>query len=242
MRSTFTFPSRPLRAAALAALLGGLSLGACSPSVNQAYKASIDQRLAALASSGQRYEAPASAEPMPLAVGQWSRYKLVDDEGRPGFMTYKVVGEQDGAWWLEIVSESYVSRTISLALMDLGNRRDPSTFDVKQMKTKTDDNAVQELPESVVGLMRPLWKPMVDSLTVDWAQKPQEPAEAPAGAFDACYRVRASVAFAGSTWTSDGWSHPAVPINGTVKARGVDNRSSLDLVEFGLSGAQSELL
>lgn len=242
MRSTFTLSRRHLRATTFAALLSGLGLAACSPSVNQSYKASIDQRVAALGSSGQSYEAPTSAEPMPLAVGQWSRYKLVDDEGRPGFITYKVVGERDGAWWVEIVNESYVSRSVNLALIDLGNRKDPSTFDVKEMKTKNDDEAVRELPASIVSLMQPLWKPIVSSLIIDWAEKPQEPAEAPAGSFDACFKVRATVAFAGSSWTSDGWSHPAVPINGTVKSRGVDTATSLDLVEFGLSGAQSELM
>jgi hypothetical protein len=224
--------------------LGTLSalIAACSPSVNPAYKASIDQRLAGVQRSEARYEAPASPEPMPLAVGQWSRYELVDAEGRPGFITYGIVGEDGGAYWLEILQESYTSRLVTLMLVDLGDRRDPSTVDVKQMKQKTNDDPVNELPASMLSLMKPMWSPLVDALIVDFHDKPQEPAEAPAGFFDGCYKVQASVSFGGSTWTSVGWSHPAVPISGAVKSRGVDNPSTLDLVELGTSGAKSELM
>lgn len=223
--------------------LGVLSLlAACSPSVNQAYKASIDQRVAGLHPSGTHYDAPASAEPMPIAVGQWSRYKLVDSDGHPGFISYNVVGESDGAYWLEMLQESYTSRLVTLMLVDLGDRRDPSTVDVKQMKQKTNDDAVNELPSSMLSLMKPMWGSIVESLVVDLHDKPQEAAEAPAGSFDACYKVQATVSFAGKSWTSVGWSHPAVPLSGAVKTRGVDNPSAMDLIDFGTTGAKSELM
>jgi hypothetical protein len=225
----------------LLALVLLLAFSACSPSVNQSYKASIDQRVAALQPSGQKYEAPAAPEPLPLAVGQWSRYKLVDEEGHPGFISYNVVGEEGGAYWIEMLNESYTSRLVTLMLIDLGDRRDPSTVDVRQMKQKTDDGSVNELPAPVLGLMKSIWGPLVDALIVDWREKPQEAAEAPAGTFDACFKVQATVAFAGKSWTTDTWSHPAVPINGGVKSRGVDKPSSMDLVAFGLTGAKSEL-
>ncbi len=232
-----------LRSSALAALLCGASLAACGgPSVNQAYKSSIDQRVAALGTSPQRYEAPATTEPMPLAAGQWSRYQLVDADGHPGFITYNIVGETDGAYWLEMLQESYTTRSVILGLIDLGDRKNPASFNVKQLRTKTNDEPVNEIPESVVGLMKPLWKPLVDNLIVDWHEKPQEPAEAPAGTFDACYKVRATVDLAGSTYTSDTWSHPAVPISGAVKSQGVGNPSSMRLIEFGTTGAKSELM
>ena len=220
------------------ALLGG----ACSPSVNQSYKASIDQRVAGLHASGQKYGAPASPEPMALAAGQWSRYKLVDDEGHPGFITYNVVGQEGSAWWIEIVNESYTSRLVTLMLVDLGDRKDPSSVDVKQMKQKTDDNSVNELPAPVLSLMKSVWGPLTESLVINWNQRPQEAADAPAGTFEACYKVQGTVSFAGKSWTSVGWSHPAVPITGGVKSRGVDNRTEMDLIEFGLTGAKSELM
>jgi hypothetical protein len=237
MRSSFT-RSR----VAVPAIVLSLLLGACGPSVNQAYKASIDQRLLALSASDQKYEAPTSAEPMPLAVGQWARYKAVDGEGHPGFASYNVVGQEGNAFWIEMLQESYTSRNVTLMLVDLGDRKTPSSVDVKQMRQKSDDHAVNELPASMLSLMKPIWKPLVDTLIIDWQQKPQEAADAPAGSFDACYKVQATVAFGGKSWTSVSWSHPAVPINGAVKTRGVDNPSQMDLVGFGLTGAKSELM
>lgn len=226
------------------ALAAGLSiaLGACSPSVNPAYKSSIDQRVAALRPSGSSFEAPTTPEPMPLAVGQWSRYQLVDTEGQPGFITYSVVGEDGGAFWIETIQEGYTSRTVSLMLADLGDRRDPGTVDVKQMKQKVDDQAVTELPPALVSMMKPMWKPIVDGLLTDWREKPQEPASVPAGAFDACYKAQATVSFAGKSWTSLVWSHPAVPLSGAVKSQGVDNPGTMQLIEFGTTGATSELM
>jgi hypothetical protein len=110
------------------------------------------------------------------------------------------------------------------------------------MKQKADDGGVNEFPAPVLGLMKSLWAPLIESLVLDWQDKPQELTEAPAGTFEACYKVQGSVSFAGKTWTSVGWSHPAVPITGSVKGRGVDNPSQIDLVEFGTSGAKSELM
>jgi len=231
-----------MRSISITALLLGLALGACSPSVNQSYKSSIDQRLAGLHSSGQKYDAPTAAEPLPLAVGQWTEYKLVDEEGRPGFIRYDVVGEAGGAFWIELHQESYTSRQVTLMLIDLGDRRDPAKIELKEMKQKTDDNAVNELPSSMLGLMKSVWGPLVNALIIDWHEKPQEAAEVPAGNFEACYKVQTTVAFAGKSWTSDTWSHPAVPINGAVRSRGVDRPTSMELVEFGLTGAKSELM
>jgi len=61
-----------------------------------------------------------------------------------------------------------------------------------------------------------------------------------AGTFEACYEVQGTVSFAGKSWTSVGGSHPAA--TGGVKSRGVDNRTEMDLIEFGLTGAKSELM
>jgi hypothetical protein len=127
-------------------------------------------------------------------------------------------------------------------LIELGDRKDPSTVDLKKFKQKTDNDNVNEFPDAMLGLMKSMWGPLTDALVINWQDKPQENAEAPAGTFDACDKVQGTVSFVGRSWTSTAWSHPAVPINGAVKSRGVDNPSQMDLVEFGLTGAKSELM
>jgi hypothetical protein len=71
-----------------------------------------------------------SAEPMPLAPGQWAKYKIVDEEGHPSIATYKVVGEEAGAHWIEFEQETYYGETVTLMLSNLGNRRDPDTIEI----------------------------------------------------------------------------------------------------------------
>ncbi|HVZ34797.1 MAG TPA: hypothetical protein VG963_20360 [Polyangiaceae bacterium] len=225
-----------------AGLVLGAALSGCGgASTNAALKANIDQEVAAIHSSGQKYAAPASADPLPLAVGQWSRYEMVDDQGRPGFISYSVVGQESDAYWIEIIHESYVSRVVSLMLVNLGDRKNPNTIEVKRMKQKVDNRSPNEFPASMLGLVKSIWKPLVDSMVVDWHDKPQDAAEVPAGSFDACYKAQATVAFGGKSWTTDVWSHPAVPINGAVKSQGVGQANGMQLVEFGLTGAKSEL-
>src|SRR5690606_5483685 len=74
----------------------------CGPSVNQAAKAEVDRRVAALSQTGARFEAPQALEPRPLAVGQWVEYKTVDEDGKPAFMKQKIVGQQGSAFWFEM--------------------------------------------------------------------------------------------------------------------------------------------
>jgi hypothetical protein len=60
---------------------------------------------------GATVGAPPSFEPLPLAPGQWSRYKMTDDKGQPSFLTYKILSEESGAYWIETLHESYFGRT-----------------------------------------------------------------------------------------------------------------------------------
>jgi hypothetical protein len=225
----------------IAFLVLALGVAGCGASIDPALQASIDQRVGAIHSTGQKYEAPTSAEPLPVTVGQWSRYEVTDDKGKPGFLSYSVVGEEAGAHWIEVIQETYANRIVSLMLIDLGDRRNPDTISVKRLKQKVGNHAPNETPAAMLGLLKSTWKPLVDGLIVDWRQKPQESAEVPAGQFEACYKVQATVSFGGKSWTTDVWSHPAVPINGAVKTHGVDKPNSMQLVEFGLTGAKSEL-
>jgi len=96
-------------------------LAACGSSVNPELQSSIDKRVLSFnQSSDNVYDAPTSTTPLPLAVGQWSRYKLMDKEGKPALMTYKVVGADAGAFWVETVRETYYDKQVTLLLLDLG--------------------------------------------------------------------------------------------------------------------------
>src|SRR5256885_15275936 len=92
----------------------------CGPSIDAAARADVDQRVAALSPPARSFSAPASATPMPLAVGQWVTYKFMNQKGEPSFMTLKLVGQEGSAFWYETLHESYYGKTASRMLGDFG--------------------------------------------------------------------------------------------------------------------------
>ena len=224
---------------ALSCLFVLVGLG-CGQSVNAASKADVDKQIASLQRSSKSYDAPASFEPMPLATGQWAKYKMVDEEGQPSIATYKVVGEEAGAHWIEFEQKTYYGENVTLMLANLGDRRDPDTIKIHRLKTKN-DGTVTEQPPQVLGLMKSMWKPILSNLVIHWERLPQQPATVPAGTFASCYKQRTTVSFVGISRTSDTWAHPAVPMSGTVKSVGVDKPFTMELVGFGLTGASSSI-
>jgi hypothetical protein len=215
---------------------------ACGSSVNPAMQSSIDQRVLSFKQfSDNVYDAPQSTEPLPPAVGQWASYKVMDKEGKPALVTHKVVGEDAGAFWIETVRETYQDKQVTLLLVALGNGKNLDEVEVRAMKQKIDDNEPTEYPAAMLSLMKSLWKPMLENMVVDWQNKEQEDARVPAGVFTKCYQAYSTVSLFGSTEKTHSWSHPVVPLGGNVRSQSVDSTMSMVLLEFGLTGATSEI-
>lgn len=229
--------NKPLTVLAFAA---SLLLAACGPSIDPAARADIDRRVAALQPGSNSISAPTAFEPMPLAAGQWTQYKMIDDEGQPSFLTQKIVGEEAGAHWLETLHESYTGRTAQRMLVAFGNRMDPGQVQIRAVKMKDASGKVTEMPPEVIGMLQGTYRGAVASLVIRWQGLPQERAAVPAGTFEACYRARTDAQWGPFRSTSDSWAHPAVPLSGTVRSLGVDKPYTMELVAFGTSGATSD--
>lgn len=228
--------ARAFCALALGALLGT----ACAPSIDPAAKADIDKRVAALGAPRQQYTAPAGFQPLPFAAGQWTRHKLVDDKGQPSFMTYKVLAQEGDAFWLEVVTEAYSGRTIMKMLVAIPNRMDPSSIDLRAVSMKDKDGRVTNIDGPVLSMLRSSYQSTLSTLTISWQGLPQEDAAAPAGTFAGCFRARTDATWGPWHSANTSWSHAAVPLSGLVKSQGVDKPTSMELVDFGLTGATSE--
>jgi len=138
--------------------LGGFALlsllvAACGPSIDPAARADIDRRVAALQIGANTVPRPTSFEPMPLAPGQWTQYKMIDDKGHPSFLTQKIVGEEAGAHWIETLHESYTGRTSQRMLVAFGNRMDPGQVQIRAVKMKDSSGKVTEMPPEVIGML-----------------------------------------------------------------------------------------
>ena len=230
--------SRHLRAGVVGAgLFVALVLGACGPSIDPAAKADIDGRVAALQSGGSTLPAPLSFEPMPLAAGQWVQYKMVDEKGQPSFLTYKVLGQEGGAFWIETLHESYTGRTAQKLLIAFGSRTDPGQIEIRAVVTLDRRGTVNPMPPSMMPLVQSMFKGVVSSLVIYWQGLPQESATVPAGRFDGCYRARNEAQWGPWSSMTDSWRHPAVPLSGVVRSQGVDRPFTVELVAFGTTGA-----
>jgi hypothetical protein len=216
-----------------------LGIAACGPSINKAYQADIDARAAALKNGSASFAAPSGFAPMPLAVGQWAEYLNVDDDGKRSFMTMKIVGQQGNAFWFENESKTSYGRTASLMLMEMGDRKSIDSINILASKTMDDSGQVQETPQELIGMMQSMMKKNAMGLVVSWENQPQESASVPAGTFANCFKMRSDVSVMGMSMSSMSWGHPEVPISGTVKSEGIDNKHSMTLVSFGTTGAKS---
>jgi len=217
----------------------GLFTAACGPSIDAAAKADVDRRVAALAGTGPVLDKPASATPMPMAVGQWLTYKVVSAKGEPAFMTMKLVGQDGGSFWYELLNESYYGKHATRMLVDFGDRRRPETMVIKAAKMRDSKGHVTEYPEKMIGFMNSILRGQLGPIVIGWTGLPQEDVTVHAGRFIGCYKGRSEVSFAGFKAASVVWGHTAVPLSGMVRSQG-ENNDTIELVAFGTSGAQSE--
>jgi hypothetical protein len=217
-----------------------LSAAACGPSIDAASKADIDKRVAALGAPKQSYPAPTGFQPMPFAAGQWIRIKLVDDKGQPSFITQKVLAQEADAFWLESVTQTYTGKTITKLLLAIPNRMDPSTVDIRAAMMKDHKGNVTNFDGPLLSLMKSSFQSVVSTMTVSWQGLPQEDVSVPGGSFTGCYKARTDAAWGPWHSATTSWGHSSVPLSGLVKSVGIDKPTTMELVDFGLTGAASE--
>ena len=222
-------------------LFSSAGLLACGPSIDKAAKADIDQRIAVLAHTGQIFPAPTALVPKPLVVGQWTQHKLVNEKGEPALVTYKIVGEDSGAFWVEVANESYYGKTVSKILLFPGDRMNPNTMEVRAVKMKDKKGQVTEVAGPMLQLMRSMWQSSINMLAVSWQGLPQESMPVLAGTFTSCFKARTDASWGAWHALSTTWMHSTVPISGLVKSAGIDHPTTMDLVGFGETGATSEI-
>lgn len=225
----------------LLVLCSAISMVACGPSIDSAAKADIDQRIAVMSPSGQAFPMPLSLTPKPIVVGQWTQHKLVNEKGQPSLLTYKIVGEEAGAYWVEVANESYYGKTVNKILLAVGDRMNPSTMEVRAVKMKDKQGKVTELQGPMIQLMKSMYQSSVNMLAVSWVGLPHESVNVVAGSFGGCFKAVTDASW--GIWRSSAttWMHPTVPISGLVKSVGISQPTTMELVGFGDSGATSEI-
>jgi hypothetical protein len=233
--------SKPVLLPTILLLSGTACLLACGSRFDKAAKADIDQRIAVLAHTGETFPTPTGFVPKPLAVGQWTQHKMVNDKGEPALVTYKIVGEDGGAYWIEVANEDYYGKTVTKILLVPGDRMHPSTMEIRAVKLKDKKGQVSEVQGPMIQVMKSLWQSSINMLAVSWQGLQQESMPVIAGTFIGCFKARTDAGWGPWHTVATTWMHPAVPISGLVKSAGVDRPTTMDLVGFGETGAVSEI-
>ena len=219
----------------------GSVLSACGPSIDSAARSDIDKRIAAMVPSGAAFTPPVGLSPKALVVGQWTQHKMITEKGQPSLLTYKIVGQEGDAYWVEVANESYYGKTVTKLLLFMGDRSNPSAMEIRAVKMKDKNGRVSELQGPMIQLMRSMYQASVNMLVVSWQGLPQENVSVTAGAFAACFKAITDASWGVWRSSATSWMHPGVPISGLVRSVGISQPTTMELVGFGESGATSEI-
>jgi hypothetical protein len=222
----------------LAPLLG--LCASCGPTVDPAAKADLDKRLAQMTTSEETYPPAESFLPMAFVVGQWTEHRIVDDKGVTSLLTYKLVGQENGGYWLETVSESPQGREATKMLVVLGAGRDPAGMEIRELKIKKGNGPpVAVDPGTLLGV-REQYRGTLDLLAMSFEGQDKDDMRVPAGHFIGCYKIATSGPWGPWHAPSLVCSHPSVPLSGVVRAKPIGKSGVMELVNFGITGAESE--
>jgi hypothetical protein len=181
-----------------------------------AYVSDVDQVLAV--KPGPRdVAAPTSLESRPWKVGQWALYRMRTGDV-VGYMRYRAVAQDTcGLWFEQTIADRSTKLVIKLCLPS-----PPDLTTAAQATMQVNDGAAQPLnpPPKNVVLAGAGWSQQADA--------PREELTVPAGRFAGTVKTTSMLKGVATTV----WSHPAVPLAGTVKAHAA-NGVTTELVDFG---------
>jgi hypothetical protein len=226
-------------------LLASLSClaAACGPTVDPAAKADLDRLLAQLPNSDETFPPSESFLPMALGVGQWTQHRVTDARGAASLLTYKLVGQENGGYWLETINQSYGGREAVKMLVVLTQGREPAGMEIRALRLKKGKSAAVDVDPGA----REQYRGALDLLASSFEGQEKDDLRVPAGHFIGCYKAEIQGPWGPWQTPSVVCAHPSVPLSGIVRATPIGHGGSgakaglMELVSFGVTGAEAEL-
>lgn len=211
----------------------GLLFVACGqPTLNPQLKSQVDAAVAAV-SGGHNVTTPSEGKAKPLASGQWVKYRVTDEKGEPSLLTYKVVGEEGDAIWLEYSLVSYYYSTAYRMLVKW-DFRNLNRMEIRRVIERKEDGSPVEYDSMMLTVTLPFFKRMLSLIRQEWDTTANENVSVIAGHFTGCDRLTTEF-YMGARITSEAYAHSEVPICGIVKSESQSAR--LELLDYGFEGA-----
>lgn len=225
-------------------LFMALFVAGCAPSINPALKKQVDAY--STKNSTQSFEADGLFKtPMPWAVGQYIVNRRVDGENKPSIDRISIVEKKKDGWIIEVHNMSYTGESLAqlyVSGFDGGTEiRSLNDLKVKWTKLKDEKGKVTKVDGNSLAFAQSLEASGVVSNKVSAPKKYKKTIKVPAGNFKNSTLFEGSGKIGGFIeFKSKGWYHSAVPIFGSIKTTTSTPKSSMQLLEFGLSGAKSK--
>ena len=181
------------------------------------------------------------SKPMPIAVGQYTVFRLIDGDDR-SVVRNAVVGKEGGGWIFETFSLTPSSESTTQMLLtgieQTGETLDQDKLDILWVKVKTDDGEVQKIEGPALSIMKGTYKKLLSGVFLKFNKDEGIAAiKVPAGTFNDCTKAITEFEFLLWSNTVEAY-YPVVPLNGLVRSVSLDDDSIMELVEYGLSGAK----
>lgn len=180
--------------------------------------------------------------PMPLAVGQYTVFRMIDGDDR-SVMRNAVVGKEGDGWIFETQSITPKGESITQMLLKGVDQSwenwDPDRIDIVWVKMKADDGEVQKIEGPALSIMKGSYKKMLNGMYLKFSKDEGVAAvKVPAGTFNDCTKATTELEILFWSDTVEAFYHPSVPLNGLVRSVSKDDGTTMELVEFGTSGAK----
>lgn len=192
--------------------------------------------------ASRRVPRPESTRLLDLQDGQWIRYRVSRSDGRSEIVTYKVVGREQDAHWLEVVTGVADAGTVLGLLIRPAMRSAPTDTALLAARIRMPNGLTKELRgkeleisrSGYLKVMSPLFVPGIEGAT-------QQPQAVPAGTFEGCLRQQRRLTLGGLDGDATVWIHPAVPLTGLVKAVDKTQTMKAELLDYGTKGAVTSM-
>jgi hypothetical protein len=231
-----------LMAVVLGALLACRAFGKDETKAENTAAASAPQAASsAPPRSGKTY--PQSPDkPIEWAAGQWTRHRL-DMGDKKSVLTYKILKREGEDFLLEVFAENKdQGDTVIQILLNMKSIADAKNARIKSARVKLPGGGIQEFEGAMLDAMQGMYKHFLGLLALpDFAAMPREDVSVTAGNFAGCYKNAKTTNIPGVPSTGPSWVHFNVPISAIVKVNGLDGTTQMELVDFGLTGATSQM-
>jgi hypothetical protein len=214
---------------------------ACGPQIDHAAQADLERHLGQITTNEETFPPSESFSPMAFVIGQWTEHRITDEHGQKSLITNKLVGQEAGAYWFEVVNESPYGREAAKMLVALAGGREPSSMEIRVLRVKKGNAPPVEVDPGAQPEVRAKYRAALDLFAMSVEGDEKDDVRVPGGHFIGCYRIETTGAWGPWPVAAEVCTHPSVPLSGVVRASPIGKAGLMELVAFGVTGAESEM-